>query len=250
MAHVSTGFLAAFGALSAPSWAVRNSGLLLLAALLERALRQRRTRDAHASVAAEANGIGISDFFARAPELHPYLVSALDSIVHPKHAPQATSPPDLYSVLLLLSRLVPSPTTDLAHAAAVDVEAFVPLVMACGAMASCRVRVIASLALVPLIAPDDVPTCVLALARSLPASTSANQVHGTILQLKALVDAALGRAASSSSSTFEAELGDWCALLLDALGPSLRLLRASCAVLRVALVQLLGSLLLAVPPPA
>eukprot|EP00325_Prymnesiales_sp_UTEX-LB-985_P006883 CAMPEP_0174707842 /NCGR_PEP_ID=MMETSP1094-20130205/10252_1 /TAXON_ID=156173 /ORGANISM="Chrysochromulina brevifilum, Strain UTEX LB 985" /LENGTH=238 /DNA_ID=CAMNT_0015906295 /DNA_START=39 /DNA_END=752 /DNA_ORIENTATION=+ len=90
MPYVSRGFLAAFSALSSAEWAVRNSGMLLFAALLERALRQRRTRDAHASHGTDANGIGIRDFFARAPELQPFLLSALRDIIcssspHPQH---------------------------------------------------------------------------------------------------------------------------------------------------------------------
>ncbi|KAL3902231.1 MAG: hypothetical protein SGPRY_012159, partial [Prymnesium sp.] len=71
---LSKGFLAAFHALEASRWDVRNSGLLLLAAMIERALRQRRSRDERSS----ANGIGIRDFFSRAPELYSFLLRRLD----------------------------------------------------------------------------------------------------------------------------------------------------------------------------
>ena len=73
MSHVADGFLCAFSALASARWAVRNSGTLLLASLLERALRNRRSRDEHA----EVNALGIRDFFARAPGLHAFLLRRL-----------------------------------------------------------------------------------------------------------------------------------------------------------------------------
>ena len=44
---VARGFRTAFGALAAAEWGVRNSATMLLSALLERALRNRRSKDEH-----------------------------------------------------------------------------------------------------------------------------------------------------------------------------------------------------------
>ena len=116
---------------------VRNSAMLLLASLLERALRNRRSRDEHAA----ANALGVRDFFARAPELHPFLLRQLRACaVHGRAgggggggSGEAVLQPDTFAILLLLSKLVPSATAQETTAGALDLEAFVPLVRACDA---------------------------------------------------------------------------------------------------------------------
>jgi hypothetical protein len=118
---------------------VRNSALLLLASLLERALRNRRSRDEHAA----ANALGVRDFFARAPELHPFLLRQLRACaVHGRAGGgggggggggEAVLQPDTFAILLLLSKLVPSAMAQEAIADPLDLGAFVPLVRACDA---------------------------------------------------------------------------------------------------------------------
>ena len=137
---LARGFLRAFEGLSSPRWAVRNSALLLLASLLERALRNRRSRDEHAA----ANALGVRDFFARAPELHPFLLRQLRACaVHGRaggggSGGEAVLQPDTFAILLLLSKLVPSATAQEATADTLDLSAFVPLVRACDAPPSNR----------------------------------------------------------------------------------------------------------------
>ena len=125
---------------------VRNSAMLLLASLLERALRNRRSRDEHAA----ANALGVRDFFARAPELHPFLLRQLRACaVHGRAGGggggggsggggEAVLQPDTFAILLLLSKLVPSATAHETTADALELEAFVPLVRACDAPPSNR----------------------------------------------------------------------------------------------------------------
>ena len=88
MSHVADGFLCAFSALASARWAVRNSGTLLLASLLERALRCRRSRDEHA----EVNALGIRDFARARSGLHAFLLRRLrrGSTAAPPTAPTAT----------------------------------------------------------------------------------------------------------------------------------------------------------------
>ena len=138
---LARGFLRAFEGLSSPRWAVRNSALLLLASLLERALRNRRSRDEHAA----ANALGVRDFFARAPELHPFLLRQLRACaVHGRAGGggggggEAVLQPDTFAILLLLSKLVPSATAQEGTADSLDLGAFVPLVRACDAPPSNR----------------------------------------------------------------------------------------------------------------
>ena len=260
LAHVSEGFLAAFCALSASEWAVRNSGMLLFAALLQRALRQSRTRDANASQADDANGIGIRDFFSRAPAVRPYLITSLDAVLHGStglvHAGGAggvKEPPELYPMLLLLSKLVPSPTTTLEGSASpMDLRPLVPLVRECGAMPALRVRVIAADALVPLIEVSELPSFLPRLAtelrdcRGANGIRSANCVHGTLLQLKALSCAAVARAATLVDG--RRGVTALCGTTLEALRPALALLNATCPAIRISLVQLLAVLVPRGPP--
>jgi hypothetical protein len=244
LTHVSAGFLTAFCALSASEWAVRNSGMLLFAALLQRTLRQSRTRDANASQADDANGIGIRDFFSRAPAVRPYLITSLDAVLHGStghvHA-GVKQPPELYPMLLLLSKLVPSPTTTIEGSASpMDLRPLVPLVRECGAMPALRVRVIAADALVPLIEVSELPSFLPRLATELRDCRSANCAHGTLLQLKALTCAAVARAATLVDG--RRGVTALCGTTLDALRPALALLNATCPAIRISLIQLLAVL--------
>ena len=142
------------------------------------------------------NALGIRDFFARAPGLHAFLLRRLRTFdggaADGADGDAATGAldQDVFALLLLLSKLVPSPTAQQAKADALDLDALVPLVRACGTLRAHRARVVASRALVPLVAPSSLPTVALDLAAELPARGGAlrqNALHGTLLQLSALV---------------------------------------------------------------
>ena len=206
--HVGRGFRAAFGALTAPAWGTRNSATLLLSALLERALRNKRSRDEHAM----GNALGIREFFGKAPELHPFLLAQLEKAASlaTSVAPSAAAansagsnsavassaaagsvplalPVDLFAILLLLSKLLPSQTTA-GSARVFDMDAFVPHVCACAALPAMRARAVAARALVPLVPPNRLRDFVHALARSLPGPPAVhnhNLLHGSLLQLQA-----------------------------------------------------------------
>lgn len=255
--YVSDGFLAAFRALSAPQWAVRNSAVMLLAALLERATRQRRTREGK-DEAHDGNGLGIRDFFAKAPALLPFLLEQLAACAAaatpdaPGHAPSPDpSRPDLYAILLLLSKLVASPVAE-GTRARLETDGFIPLVRRCAASASARVRGIAARALVPLVEPGRLVSFVTSLAAELPASrtgltslTSRNQLHGLLLQLRALLGSAVQRTRGlGEASAARLETRALCDSALAALGPTLHLLgqRRYCPPLAAGLTHLLIAL--------
>mmetsp|Transcript_22983 Transcript_22983/g.70379 ORF Transcript_22983/g.70379 Transcript_22983/m.70379 type:complete len:1811 (+) Transcript_22983:138-5570(+) len=222
----ASGFKAAFIALGSSRWPVRNSGLLLLASLLSRALRNRRQRDEHAA----ANGLGIRDFFTRAPELYPFLLACLrrstaaavgDNVALKEHLHDAdeaiastAGTTDLFGILCLLGKLVPSPATPHSSTNPThDLAPFLALVSGCSELANHKLRVVAARAIVPLVPSDGLAAHLLALASSLPsqdASTSTadgltagprkcrgahNRLHGVLLQMVALLTAARQRAA-------------------------------------------------------
>lgn len=232
MPHVGAGFLAALRALSAAEWNVRNSGMLLFAALNERALRQRRTREDSESGANadDANGIGVRDFFGRAPELLAFLSSSLSDA----DAGGTAAGLDPFPMLQLLSRLVASPSADAMSSLDDALDALVPHVRACGRSRALRVRQTAALALVPLVSPVRRPAMLATLAAELAQTVVHNHAHGILLQMRALV----GHTAASGWT-----LDSACAAqLLLALERSLVRLSQPCNTVRAALAQLLGAL--------
>jgi hypothetical protein len=143
-------------------------------------------------------------------------------------------PPSLFPVLVILSRLKPSlqlsslnsssssssstsasaedPTAAAAAAASsLAPVAFVPAVLAVGRSSVMGVRQIAAASLAPLVAADQLPAMCLELASSLPDDSadaghaglrSQNVLHGTLLQLAALLRAvATSNAGSGSDSS-------------------------------------------------
>ena len=231
MPHAGMGFLLALRALSCQdSWAVRNSGTLLFAALLERVLRQRRVKEESSDTSCDdVNGIGARAFFARAPELRSFLLSALHPTLETKSV-LAT-----YPILLLMSRLVPSPSSDPTEDELL--ESFVPLVRSYASSRELRVRTVAASALVPLIAPPALPAFLLDLATELRMVASHNRAHGLLLQLRALV-------VHASSSLERESIGH----LVEALEPSLARLAHPCNTVRAALAHLLTMLAPLAPP--
>lgn len=241
MPFAGSGFLAALRALSCrDSWAVRNSGTLLFAALLDRTLRQRRTKeDADATSSDDANGIGVRDFFSRAPELRAFLMDALQP------SPDGSSGRGnlaIYPLLLLLSRLVPSPAAAKGSDDAM-LDEFVPLVRAFSRDRQLRVRTTAASALVPLVTPDALPAILLELADELCSATSHNHAHGVLLQLRAL--AAHASTASTFANSFEPRfVGRLCAALV----PALVCFTLPCNPVRATFAQLLSTLAPIAPP--
>ncbi|KAL0450561.1 UNVERIFIED_CONTAM: hypothetical protein Slati_1612500 [Sesamum latifolium] len=191
---------------------VRNSACLAYTALVRRMLGflniQKRESARRALTGLE--------FFHRYPSLHSFLFnelkvatellldgsseqlgSNLKNIVHPSLCP----------MLILLSRLKPSPISS-ETGDALDPFLFMPFIRRCSTQSNFRIRVLASGALTGLVANEKLKVVMLNIASELPTEKSStrtpgspstldstnetfcsfNSIHGMLLQLNSLVD--------------------------------------------------------------
>ncbi|XP_074268645.1 uncharacterized protein LOC141592008 [Silene latifolia] len=185
-------------AFSSPHWEIRNSACLAYTALLRRMIGflnvHKRASTRHALTSLE--------FFHRYPSLHSFVFNELEvatellfnekskstlaSIVHPSLCP----------VLILLSRLRPSPiASELGDQ--LDPFVFMPFIQKCSTESDMRIRKLASRALMGLVSNEKLHSVLLDIASMLPKktnfqgpcrSTSFNSIHGILLQLSALID--------------------------------------------------------------
>ena len=162
------------------------------------------------------------DFFAHFPTLHPFLLDQLtqatrgmgetpadqqEQMLEMQHAAllskEADAPdwgaamhPSLYPVLLLLSRLIPSPTDESAAGASstrLDTHAFLPLIRACSSHPYWQARFMAAKAAVSLVAVGQLKAYLHEIVDALIAAgnqsqpTHHNQLHGLLLQMETLM---------------------------------------------------------------
>ncbi|KAK4417672.1 hypothetical protein Salat_2179900 [Sesamum alatum] len=207
---------------SSSYWEVRNSACLAYTALVRRMLGflniQKRESARRALTGLE--------FFHRYPSLHSFLFnelkvatellldgsseqlgSNLKNIVHPSLCP----------MLILLSRLKPSPISS-ETGDALDPFLFMPFIRRCSIQGNFRIRVLASGALTGIVANEKLKVVMLNIASELPTEKSRvttpgspstldstnktfcsfNSIHGMLLQLNSLVDINCRNLADSS----------------------------------------------------
>ncbi|PIN24490.1 Cell cycle-associated protein [Handroanthus impetiginosus] len=199
---------------SSPYWEIRNSACLAYTALVRRMIGflniQKRESTRRALTGLE--------FFHRYPTLHSFLFtelkvatelllggssehlgSNLKNVVHPSLCP----------MLILLSRLKPSPISS-ETGDALDPFIFMPFIRRCSFQSNFRIRALASGALTGLVSNENLQVVMLNIASELPfekihvaiathdsssasdstngTSCSFNSIHGMLLQLNSLVD--------------------------------------------------------------
>ncbi|CAL5003832.1 unnamed protein product [Urochloa decumbens] len=214
--------IVAIRAFSSPYWEVRNAACLAYTALVRRMvgfLNVQKRESARRSL----TGL---EFFHRYPALHPFLCSELKIATEllaagvssnlESHIVKAIHP-SLCPILILLSRLKPSPiscgTDD-----SLDPFLLLPFIQRCATQSNYRVRVLASRALIGLVSNERLQQVVSDILGNLPngihevvshsvqfsdppianmengnslrfsKSFSFNSVHGLLLQLSSLLD--------------------------------------------------------------
>eukprot|EP00873_Tetraselmis_striata_P028723 jgi/Tetstr1/448987/TSEL_036212.t1 len=213
-AYSSRGLILSIQAMSSPSWEVRNSAALAFTELITRTLGFKNNLSGDSARRA-VTGL---EFFHRYPTLHPFLLAELQTATEELLRPAAASRggalpvaptnrvhPSLYPILVLLSRLRPSMVaTSAASSESLSPAAFISAVQPCANARLLAVRHLAAEAFAPLVAPDDLPACVSALADLLPTSpdkvgreAKLNALHGHTLMMYHLLRA---NAASSPGS--------------------------------------------------
>ncbi|CAH8388771.1 unnamed protein product [Eruca vesicaria subsp. sativa] len=179
---------------SSPYWEVRNSATLAYTALLRRMVGFLNVQKRGSA----RRGLTGVEFFHRYPLLHPFIYGELKAATDmldtsgPSDSNLANHVhPSLWPILILLSRLKPSP---IASESGDDLDPFVfmPFIMKCSTQSNLRVRVLASRALVGLVSNEKLQSVLLSIASTLPCnevqSGSFNYLHGILLQLGNLLD--------------------------------------------------------------
>uniref|UniRef100_A0A8C4DGL9 tRNA (32-2'-O)-methyltransferase regulator THADA n=1 Tax=Dicentrarchus labrax TaxID=13489 RepID=A0A8C4DGL9_DICLA len=178
---VSDGLQAAVLGFTSPVWAVRNSSTLLFSTLITRIFGVKRGKDEHS----KKNRMTGREFFTRFPALYPFLLNQLEEAAATVESDsgQVKLHPSLFLLLLVLSRLYPSPMDG--SSSPLGLAPFMPFIIRCGRSAVYRTREMAARALVPFVLVTQVPPTVHALLQELPSEPGPriqhNHIHGTLL---------------------------------------------------------------------
>ncbi|KAL2523103.1 hypothetical protein Fot_27026 [Forsythia ovata] len=198
---------------SSSYWEVRNSACLAYTALVRRMIGflnvQKRESARRALTGLE--------FFHRYPSLHTFLLNELKvatellldgSSEHLRSNLKNVVHPSLCPMLILLSRLKPSPITS-ETGDSLDPFLFMPFIRRCSVQNNFRIRLLASRALTGLVSNEKLQVVLLNIASELPcvenqiiapdsstsldlanrtSGASFNSIHGILLQLSSLVD--------------------------------------------------------------
>ncbi|XP_077438337.1 thyroid adenoma-associated protein [Vanacampus margaritifer] len=180
---VSDGMQAAVLGFTSPIWAVRNSSTLLFSTLITRIFGVKKGRDEHS----KKNRMTGREFFTRFPALYPFLLNQLKeaAVSVESDSGQVKLHPSLFLLLLVLSRLYPSPMDG--SSSPLGLAPFMPFIIRCGRSAVYRTREMAARALVPFVLITQVSSTVLSLLQELPQDPGPqiqhNYIHGTLLQV-------------------------------------------------------------------
>ncbi|XP_075483233.1 uncharacterized protein LOC142523347 isoform X1 [Primulina tabacum] len=180
---------------SSPYWEVRNSACLAYTALVRRMIGflnvQKRESARRALTGLE--------FFHRYPALHSFLFNELqmatDLLVDGSSKQLEFNlkndvHPSLCPMLILLSRLKPSPIMS-ENGDALDPFPFMPFIRRCSVQSNFRIRLLASRALTGLVSNEKLKVVLLNIASELHChimKPDFNSIHGVLLQLNSLVD--------------------------------------------------------------
>ncbi|KAG7511599.1 thyroid adenoma-associated protein [Solea senegalensis] len=180
---VSDGMQAAVLGFTSPVWAVRNSSTLLFSTLITRIFGVKKGKDEHS----KKNRMTGREFFTRFPALYPFLLNQLEEAAATVESDsgQVKLHPSLFLLLLVLSRLYPSPMDG--SSSPLGLAPFMPFIIRCGHSAVYRTREMAARALVPFVLVTQVPSTVHSLLQELPPEPRPriqhNHIHGTLLQV-------------------------------------------------------------------
>ena len=187
-AFVEGGLRVAIQGFEAADWAERNAATLLFSALVTRIFGVKREKDALSS----KNCLTGKVFFQRYPSLHGFLLEKLKESTPETGAllpPTASAGtlqlyPALYPILLILSRIFPSPSDAVNNP--FQLAAFVGPVAVCAANPVLAIRELAAKALVPLLPTADLGRHATETMNKITEPTTAlpyNLQHGLLLQL-------------------------------------------------------------------
>ncbi|EFN66762.1 Thyroid adenoma-associated protein [Camponotus floridanus] len=178
--YIADGLIVAFKNYDSKTWAERNAATLLFSALIIRIFGVQRTKD-HINLTTDNKMTG-RIFFERYPHLLPFILNELQTFISINDTMIKSN---VQAILLLLSRLYINyhfDGTDIAW----KINEFVNLVSQCAKSPVYKTRELAARALVPFLTENTaysfVKKLLLVLCTARDTRTSANLIHGYLLQ--------------------------------------------------------------------
>ncbi|XP_075719351.1 tRNA (32-2'-O)-methyltransferase regulator THADA isoform X2 [Rhinoderma darwinii] len=239
--YVGEGTQAAILGFTSPVWAVRNSSTLLFSTLITRIFGVKRGKDERS----KKNRMTGREFFSRFPTLYPFLLEQLEIVANTvdSHTGELKLHPSLYLLLLILSKLYPSPMDG--TYSTLSMAPFIPFIMRCGHSPVYRSREMAARALVPFLMVQDIPQTAANLLRSLPDCSSVmvrqNHIHGVLLQILYMLQSFFEAKHIANSERLQQEIYD----ITDSLKASLWLAKRQnpCLVTRATFTDILNTVI-------
>ncbi|XP_063774402.1 tRNA (32-2'-O)-methyltransferase regulator THADA isoform X2 [Pseudophryne corroboree] len=235
--YVGEGTRAAILGFTSPVWAVRNSSTLLFSTLITRIFGVKRGKDERS----KKNRMTGREFFSRFPTLYPFFLEQLEAFAKTVDSDTTESKlhPSLYLLLLILSKLYPSPMDG--TYSALSLAPFIPYIMRCRRSPVYRSREMAARALVPFLMVHDITRTAVDLLRSLPDSNRhpvrQNHVHGTLVQVFYMLQSFFEAKHTANSERLQQEMHDITVSLKAKLWLAKR--QNACLVTRAAFIDIL-----------
>ena len=184
---IEQGVKVAIVGFKASNWAERNAATLLFSALITRIFGVKREKD----TLSNKNCLTGKVFFQRYPSLYQFFLDQFEEFPslssYPKNAGVLVLDSALYPILLMLSRIFPSPSELMNNP--FQLSAFLPFVRKCTGSSILQTRQLAASALVPLVAYEKVDLYVSDLVKEIGCEKlPQNILHGMLLQLKEFLD--------------------------------------------------------------
>jgi len=177
-------------------WAIRNGGLMLFTALLNRLFGTSRSRNDYSFT---ANLYTTKRFFQKYPAVRGILLNQLRKGVESLSLPPATLPSSnvpivemVYPALSLVSRLGVSPGYP-------DIEEFKPLILECMKSEIWKVREVAAKAYVTLVGPGECIQEIKSLLSTEEKIWKQNTLHGNLCAVKCMLERRVGQVPAATN---------------------------------------------------
>jgi len=232
---IGQGLGVAVSCFASPVWAIRNAGLMLFTALLNRLFGTSRSRNDYSFT---AKLYTTKRFFQKYPAVQGVLFNQLRRGVESLSLPPATVPSSnvpivemVYPALSLVSRLGVSPGYP-------EMEGFKPLILECMKCEIWKVREVAAKAYVTLVGPGECIQEIKSLLNTEEKTWKQNTLHGNLCAVKCMLERRVGQVPVATGAQVPVVARDIAEILK---GGFQRLVRANkCLVTRALYLEIAG----------
>lgn len=178
--HLAACFEICIQQFGSPIFPIRNCAAMLFSTLLGKSFGQKKTK----SEGEQVNLVFGYEFFCKFPKLYDTMVKGLAKCILSLEKEQIH--PLLYPILTILSRM--KPVADETIDSHFSLRVFESMVIKCSSAIQWKVREISARTLGVLIENRRALGVITTIIDSLGSSSSSNHAHGSVLQIKSIVD--------------------------------------------------------------